>query len=147
MVCAITETWLSRDENDLRYKEIPPPGYKILSKPCKSWKKGVGIAVVYKASLNMKEHPTSSQTSEIMECTELTTNFKGIVCNIYIVNCIPNTSEIQFCSKLSDLTESNVFKDCGHLIMLGDFNIHVNNPEHPATIIFNDFLESFDLIN
>ena len=42
--------------------------------------------------------------------------------------------------------ESNVFEDHGHLIMLGDFNIHVNNPEHPGTVIFNDFLESFYLI-
>ena len=32
-ICAITETWLSNEENDLRYKGIPPPGYKILSKP------------------------------------------------------------------------------------------------------------------
>ena len=31
--------------------------------------------------------------------------------------------------------------------MLGHFNIHVDNPEHPDTVIFNDFLESFDLIN
>ena len=74
-ICAITETWLSNDENDLRYKEIPPPGYKILSKPHKNGKKGGGIAVVYKASLNIKECQTSSQTSEIMEYMEFTTNF------------------------------------------------------------------------
>ena len=36
----ITKTWLSNEENDLRYKEIPPPGYKIQSKPCKSGKEG-----------------------------------------------------------------------------------------------------------
>ena len=106
-----------------------------------------GIAVGYKASLNMKECPTSSQTSEIMECMELTTNFKGIVCNIYIIYCIPNTIVIQFCSELSDLMESNVLKDEGHIIILGDFNIHVDNPENPDTVIFNDFLESFNLIN
>ena len=78
---------------------------------------------------------------------ELTSNFKGIVCNIYIVYCIPNTSVIQFGRELSDLMESDVLKDYGHLIMLGDFNIHVDNPEHPDTIISNDFLGSFDLIN
>ena len=55
----ITETWLSNDENDLRQKEIPSPGYKMLSKPCKSGKKGGGIAMVFKASLNMKECPIS----------------------------------------------------------------------------------------
>ena len=82
-----------------------------------------------------------------MECMELTTNFKVILCKIYIVYCIQNTIVIQFCSQLSDLMESNVFKDYGHPIIVCDFNIHVNNPENPATIIFNDFLESFALIN
>ena len=95
----------------------------------------------------MKECPTSSQTSEIIEFMELTTKFKGIVCNVYIVYCIPNMSVIQFCSALSDLMESNVLEGPRHLIMLGDFNIHVDNPEHPDTVIFNAFLESFDLIN
>ena len=95
----------------------------------------------------MKECPTSSQTSENMEYMELATNFKGIVCNIYTIYCIPNTSVIQFCSELSGLMENNVLEDHGHIIMLGDFNIYVDNPEHPETVIFNDFLESFDLIN
>ena len=78
-----------------------------------------------------------------MEDMELTTNFKGIVCNIYI----PNISVIQFCSELSDLMENNVLRDHGHIIMLGDFNIHMDKPEHPDTVILNNFLESFDLIN
>ena len=31
--------------------------------------------------------------------------------------------------------------------MLGDFNINMDKPEHPETATFNDFLESFDLVN
>ena len=116
-ICVITDIWLSNDENDLRYKEIPPPGCKILSKPHKSGKKGGGIAVVHKASLNMKESPTSSQSIEVMEYMELTNNIKGIVCNIYITYRIPNTTVIQFCSELSDLMENNVLEDLGHIIM------------------------------
>ena len=146
-ICTITETWLSNDENNFRYKEIPPPGYKILSKPCKNGKRGGSIAVVYKASLNIKECPTSPQTSEIVEYMECTSNFKGVVCNIYIIYHIPNTSVIQFCNELSDLIENNILEDCGHIIMLGDFNIHIDKPEHPDTATFNDFLESFDLVN
>ena len=82
-----------------------------------------------------------------MEYMELTTNFKGIVCSICIIYHIPNTSVIQFCSELSDPMENNVLEDHGHIIMLGDFNIHMDKPEHRDTVIFNDFLESFDLIN
>ena len=103
--------------------------------------------MVYKASLNIKDCPTSPQTSEMMEYMELTSNFKGIVCNIYIIYYIPNMSVIQFCNKLSDLIENNILEDHGHIIMLGNFNIHMDKPEHPDTATFNDFLESFNLVN
>ena len=146
-ICMITEIWLSNNENDLRYKVIPPPCYKILSKPHKNGKRGGSITVVYKASLDIKECPTSPQTSEIMEYMELTSNSKGIVCNIYIIYCISNMSVIQFCSELSDLIKNNVLEDHGHIIMLSDFNIHMDKPEHPDTATFNDFLESFYLDN
>ena len=33
------------------------------------------------------------------------------------------------------------------MILFGDFNIHMDKPEHPDTATFNDFLESFDLAN
>ena len=32
-LCPITETWLPNDKDDLRYKEVPPLGYSILSHP------------------------------------------------------------------------------------------------------------------
>ena len=51
------------------------------------------------------------------------------------------------CSELSDLIKTNILEDHGHLIMLGDFNIHMDKPEHPDTVTFNDILESFDLVN
>ena len=82
-----------------------------------------------------------------MEYMELASNFKGVVCKIYIIYRIPNMSVIQFCNELSDLTENNILKDHGHIIMLGDFNIHMDKPEHPDTVTFNDFFESFDLVN
>ena len=120
------------------------------TKPCPDlgkMERGGGITVVYKASLNIKECSPSTQTSEIMEHMELTSNFRRVVCNIYIIYCIPNMSVIQFCSELSNLIENNILEDHGHLIMLGDFNIHMDKPEHPDIVTFNDFLESFDLVN
>ena len=80
---------------------------------------------LYKASLNIKECPTSPQTSEIIKYMELTCNFKGVVCNIYIIYCIPNMSVIQFCNELSDFIKNNILEDHGHIIMLWDFNIHM----------------------
>ena len=32
-ICALMETWLSNDEADLRFKDVPPKGYSIISRP------------------------------------------------------------------------------------------------------------------
>ena len=32
-ICALAETWLSNDEADLRFKDVPPKGYSIISRP------------------------------------------------------------------------------------------------------------------
>ena len=82
-----------------------------------------------------------------MENLDLTTNFKGISVNLYVIYHIPNTSVMQFCRELADLLEGIIVHDCGHLILTGDFNIHMDNSENPDTIIFKDFLESFGLTN
>ena len=65
-LCAITETWLPNDKDDLRYKEVPPPGYSILSHPWSDGRRGGGIAVVHKKYLKVKDE-TPTQTSKIME--------------------------------------------------------------------------------
>ena len=63
---AITETWLPNEKDDEKYKEVPPPGYKILSHPHSDGRRGGGIAIVYKNNLKIKDE-TPSQTSKIME--------------------------------------------------------------------------------
>ena len=138
-ICALTETWLSNDEADLRFKDVLPKGYSIISRPQPGHKKGGRVAVVHKSNLIVKAAPPSDTTSDVMEHLDLTTNFKGISVNLYVIYHIPNTSVMQFCS--------NIVHDRGCLILTGDFNIHMDNPENPDTIIFNDFLESFGLTN
>ena len=102
---------------------------------------------MHKSNLIVKAAPPSHTTSDVIEHLDLTTNFKGISVNLYVIYCIPNTSVMQFCSELADLLEGNIVHDCGHLILTSDFNIHMDNPENPNTIIFNDILESFGLTN
>ena len=65
-LCAITETGLPNDKDDLRYKEVPPPSYRILSHPCSNGRRGGSIAIVHKKNLKVKDK-TPSQTSKIME--------------------------------------------------------------------------------
>ena len=52
----------------------------------------------------------------------------------------PNTSVLQFCNELLDLLEEMVnFR--GEIIMIGNFNIHMDITDDPNTITFNNFLD------
>ena len=57
------------------------------------------------------------------------------------------TSVLNFCNDLANLIELNITKERGKLLLIGDFNIHLDQPAHLNTILFNDTLESLDLQN
>ena len=54
---------------------------------------------------------------------------------------------LEFVGILSDTLEQNILADQGDLILIGDFNVHMDNPTDSDTILFNDFLDSFNLVN
>ena len=54
-ICAITETWIKKDDIEAITKEVPPLGYKIFSKPRTTGKNGGGLALVYKDYLTVNE--------------------------------------------------------------------------------------------
>ena len=145
-LCAITETWLPNDKDDLRYKEVPPPGYSILSHPRNDGRRGGSIAVLHKKNLKVKDE-TLTQTSKIMEYMEVKPCLSGVSFNLYVVCHYPGTSVISFCEELTDILENNITGNKDQLLLLGDFNIHLDKQDAPDTIIFQDFLDSFGLIN
>ena len=54
-ICAITETWLNLEGDDLTTKQIPLDGYHIISYPRPNGHMGGGVA------LNFKDNLTDSQ--------------------------------------------------------------------------------------
>ena len=124
-LCAITETWLSNNKDDLRYKEMPPLGCRILSHSCSDGRRGGGIAIVHKKNLKVKDE-TPSQTSKIMEYMKVNACLVGINFDVYVVYHYPGTSVISFCEELTDILENNITKNKGHLLLLGDFNIYLD---------------------
>ena len=137
-LCAITETWLPNEKDDLKYKDVPPPGYRILSHPCSDWGRGGSIAIVHKKNLKVKDE-TPLQTSKIMEYMKVNACLSGINFYVYVVYDYPGTSVISFCEELTDILENNITKNKGHLLLLGYFNIHLDKQDLADTIIFQDF--------
>ena len=54
---------------------------------------------------------------------------------------------LNFIECLSEIIEENILNDRGELVLMGDFNVHMDSPEAPDTILFNDFLDSLNLKN
>ena len=82
-----------------------------------------------------------------MELLHLSVKVKSPVLSLYTVYRIPNTNVLTFCDEMANVLENNIVSDRGETILIGDFNIHVDDPEDLDTITFNDFLDSLDLIN
>ena len=67
--------------------------------------------------------------------------------NLYVIYQYPNMSMLEFVGILSDTLEQNILADWGDLILIGNINVHMDNPTDSDTILFNDFLDSFNLVN
>ena len=123
----------------------PPIGYNILSEPHNDGRQGGGLALVYRDHLELKHKP--SHMTEFMELMNFNVAVKGININLYVIYRPLIGSVIEFCDFLAMILERNINMDKGKLLMLGDCNIHLDKENNPDTITFNDFLESFGLIN
>ena len=105
-----------------------------------------GIAVVSKSHINIEEDKDKAEY-QTMELLHLSVKVKSLVLSLYTVYRISNTSVLTFCDEMANVLENNIVSDRGETILIGDFNIYMDDPEDSDTITFNDFLDSLDLIN
>ena len=80
-----------------------------------------------------------------MEYMRVKACLSGVNFNVYVVFRYPGTRVISFCEELIDILENNITGNKGHLLLLGDFNIHLDKQDAPDTIFFEDFLYTFGL--
>ena len=73
--------------------------------------------------------------------------FKNKNIDLYVIYRYSNTSMLKFIEWLSEIIEGNILNDHGELVLIGDFNIHIDSPEALDTILFNNFLDSLNLKN
>ena len=143
--CAITETWIKKDDIDMITKEIPPPGYNILSHPCMGGRSGGGLGIICKDYITIRANK-ATKNHNTMEYMRYSLRIKQTSIDICVIYRFPGTSVIGFFSDLASEIEENINLTSDRWMYIGDLNIHVdeNNPE---TTTFNDFMESFKLKN
>ena len=77
---------------------------------------------------------------------KIKTSYRKENLNLYVIYRLPSSSVSVFCNELLDIIEQEINETCNTLY-IGNFNIHMDNPHHPDTIIFHDFVKSFNLTN
>ena len=123
------------------------PGCKIISYPRSNGKTPGIFVLVHKNHIKLQKHYIL-QTLGTMECGHFQIKFGvEMVVSLFIIYHIPNTSVLQFCEEMVSIFENSIKTITNKILLMGDFNIHMNRPDNPNTIIFNDLLNSLNLRN
>ena len=110
----------------------------------RSNRQGGGIAIVYRDSITIQRSNTYNYAT--MECSDFAVSLPGLTLNMAVIYRPPDKSICSFVSDILDYMERNI-NSTGKLLLTGDFNIHVNEPESPDANTFLDVLDSFGLQN
>ena len=143
---AVTETWLKATDDSIR-AQLCPTGCKFLDKPCKNCCGG-GTALLYRDSI--KTFMTNSGQKESFEFSEWvillssSNNIRLIIIYRRLSSEHHRVLSSVFFNGFSHYTESIILSK-EHLLILGDFNIHVHVLSDPDTRKFLDLLDSLGL--
>ena len=144
---ALTETWLSSDDdlNKVVLSSAVPDGYDILHVPRET--RGGGVGFVYKKHLRVKMDNSLQFSS--FECMTVLLESSSFTFRFIIVYRVPpsSTNNIQkssFISDFGDLLEctSNL---SGKLVIVGDFNVHMDSVDDREQIQLTSLLNSFGM--
>ena len=85
----------------------------------------------------------------MMECTDfkiIQKRRKDMNIHLAVIYTPPDSGTIQIANELADFMEENIH-NMGNLLLIGDINIKISVENDPGTMIFNEFLDSFNLAN
>ena len=103
---------------------------------------GGGIALI--SNIWIVDDKTNRNTDS-MEIHRFIQHAKALNVNLHVLYRPPTTSVLSFCTDQADVLEYNITTVIGHPILIGDFNIHFEQPENSDTRTFSDFLDSMNL--
>ncbi|XP_039608793.1 uncharacterized protein LOC120528703 [Polypterus senegalus] len=133
----LTETW--QQPNDFsQLNDSTPSGFVYTCQPRESGRGG-GLAVIYRE--NWKVSPLSVPVFSSFE--SVVCQLSGPVPTVIAVIYRPPKSTSVFISDFTDLL-THLATVSPNIILLGDFNIHMDNSNHPLTKDFSSCLDSLD---
>jgi len=145
-ICALTETWLKPgDEDSPTIAQLTPTGYSFLHIPRISRGGGVGILVNSSLLTTVQPHFKSTSFESITVLIQAVSFSFRVVVLYRIPPSVKNgLLSSTFFSEFSDFLEELAISS-GQLIIVGDLNIHWDNPSNTDTIKLCNLIDSFDL--
>ncbi len=144
-VMFLVETWLA-PQDPVVIGELKPNGYDFISVPRGAINYGGGLGILSKTQLGFRIHNTGIQTVNF----EHTCVFdpKNGVYYVVIYRTYPSAENglktPDFLKEFDDfLNEITLLP--GKLVLIGDFNFHMNKPSKTEVAQFSDILCSYDL--
>ena len=82
-----------------------------------------------------------------MECSTFAVKSDQTNLTLLAIYKQPTSSTITFCEELATILEEGITLMKSNIMIIGHFNIHMENTANPNTITFINFLDSFNLQN
>ena len=148
-ICAITKSWFKTKDTVAR-AECTPPGYTIKNHS-RSGRAGGGIALIYKSTLSLVKVAASEKTSfQFVEYTIFSDLRSGADKIKLLLIYRPPYSTAHRVTVATFLDEfpnylEPIILSPEPLVITGDMNIHVDDPNDPDAIKFLDLLNTYGL--
>ena len=131
----MTETWLSVQGDEAKTVELAPSGFDVKSFPRQSRSRGGGIATAYKSTLgsNITFKTNFDLTHTSFEVVQASITLQHNTLHFFCLYRPPpnrrnNLTDSMFTEQLPDLLDY-----INNLCLVGDMNIHFDNPLQPLT--------------
>ena len=130
----VTETWLSAQGDEAKTAELAPSGFDVKSFPRQSRSRGGGIAAVYKSTLgsNITFKTNFDFAHALFEVVQASITLQHNTLHFFCLYRHPpnrrnNLTDSMFTEQLPDFLDY-VNSLPGFVCLVGDMNIHFDNP-------------------
>lgn len=138
-ITAVTETWLGKYDDDVKVSDILPPNYKCKHTP-RMDREGGGVGIVYHESIDVTEVETVTYPS--FEHAVYKVKLPRGTYTLMVVYRPFESTVLEFTKDFSTLLEIHLLEK---LLIVGDFNVHVNIPEDKDATKLLSLLRQFGL--
>ena len=148
-MAVLKEAWLKDTPEDkawLNQSELMQNNFTVRTHNRPSQKKGNGIVLIHKKSLNIQQlEQGNTPTIEYAVWKMIANNIPIHLIGLYHPPSTDRMTTTMFLDEITEILMTLILK-YNNIMLLGDFNMHIEDISNLDNIIFNDTMETIGLI-